>query len=201
MANAREALLRERLEDHRAAIREFVGKAEALSATQWLTPRGDGKWTPAQETRHLVLTYEAFVRDLQDIDRMRLRGTPLQRWIWKLLGLASILWGKRIPVAVRAPSVIRPDEITTPAPDLLDALRDGVARFEGVFTDKWRREPARRVSHPFFGLITLDHAVRIAAVHARHHAAFLPVPTTPTGEHHALHALVDASPGRGTGMR
>ena len=201
MANGREALLRERLEDHRAAIRQFVGKAEALSATQWLTPRGDGKWTPAQETRHLVLTYEAFVRDLQDIDRMRLRGTPLQRWIWKLFGLASILWRKRIPVAVRAPSVIRPDEITTPAPDLLAALRDGVARFEGVFTDKWRREPARRVSHPFFGLITLDHAVRIAAVHARHHAAFLPGPTTPTGEHHALHDLVDASPGRGTGMR
>lgn len=201
MANAREALLRERLEDHRAAVREFVAKAAALSATQWLTPRSAGKWTPAQETRHLVLTYEAFVRDLQDVNRMRLRGTALQRWFWKLFGLASILWRKRIPVAVRAPSVIRPDEITTAAPELLDALGDGVARFEAVFTDKWRTEPARRLSHPFFGLVTLDHAVRIAAVHARHHAAFLPVPTTSTGEHHASHDLVAATPGRGTGMR
>lgn len=201
MPNAREALLRDRLEDHRAAIRDFAGRAVALTATQWLTPRSEGKWTPAQETRHLVLTYEAFVRDLQDVDRVRLRGTARQRWFWKLFGLGSILWRKRIPVAVRAPSAVRPDQVTTPAPELLEALRESVARFEAVFTEKWHREPARRLSHPFFGLVTLDHAVRIAAVHARHHAAFLPVPTTSNGESHASHDHVGASSGRGPGMR
>ena len=62
--------------DHRAAVREYADKAGAITSSLWFTPRAEGKWTPAEETRHLVLTYEALTRDLLEGMTLRLRGTP-----------------------------------------------------------------------------------------------------------------------------
>lgn len=165
--------LQQRLADHQAAVAEFIQRAIAVPAERWLMPRAEGKWTPAQETRHLVLTYEAFMRDLRDEGRLRLRGTPLRRFVWKLIGLPSITWRKRIPRAVRAPREARPEWEVAGAGELLPELLRRTQEFEAVFVDRWNRDPHRRVTHPFFGRITLDDAIRVATVHTRHHAAFL----------------------------
>ena len=143
---------------------------------RWLIPRAEGKWTPAQEARHLVLTYQAFLKDLLTGEHMQLRGTPWRRRLWKLIGLPSIIWGKRIPRAVRAPREARPDWESASADMLLPELLRRTAEFEAAFAAKWTAEPLRRVTHPFFGRITLDDAIRLATVHTRHHAAFVPVP-------------------------
>lgn len=169
-----DARLAERIAEHRASVRELLEKAGALAGEQWLTPRAEGKWTPAQEVKHVLLFYEAFMRDLGDVQRLGLRGTPWKRRIWKLLGLTFIIWRKRIPVAVRAPREARPDWETTPALELLPRLQRRAEAFDSLFASKWITEPDRRVTHPFFGEITLDHAIQIAIVHTRHHAAFLP---------------------------
>ena len=201
MPNARHALLQERLDDHQAAVRGFIHRAQTLAGDQWLRPRAAGKWTPAQETRHVILTYEAFMRDLNDVERIRLRGTRFRRFIWKAIGLTAILWKGRIIRAVRAPRVTTPEVESAPASELLPALQECATRFESVFSEKWVREPERRISHPFFGLITLDQSIRLAAVHTRHHAALLPAASTLHGGSHATPDLVDASPRRGAGVR
>lgn len=169
-----EARLESLLRDHRAAVREYVERANTVGESRWLLPRAEGKWTPAQETRHLILAYEAFCRDLSGGAKMALRGTPLRRMLWRAIGLTSILWRKRIPVAARAPREARPEWESAPRSELVPRLEQCASEFDALFTRVWRAEPRRRVTHPFFGDITLDQSIRMSAVHTRHHAAFLP---------------------------
>jgi hypothetical protein len=170
----RDELLAARVADHRASLHEFVRKAGAVGAERWLVPRAEGKWTPAQETRHIVLAYEAFLRDVGGRGSMQLRGTPWRRFVWRWLALTAILWRKRIPVAARAPRESRPDWETTPASELLPLLERRADEFEVALTSAWRSEPHRTVTHPYFGQMTLDQTLQLVAVHNRHHAAFLP---------------------------
>lgn len=171
-----ERALQQRLSDHRAAVAEFIEKAGALHAEQWFVPRAEGKWTPAQETRHVILAYEMFLSQLNGGPPMRLRGTAWKRRMWRLVGLTSILWRKRIPVAVRAPGEVRPDAVTATASQLIPALRGRASEFEVAFAAEWRTAPRTLVTHFMFGKLRLDHAIQIMSVHTRHHAAFLPTP-------------------------
>jgi hypothetical protein len=162
------------LTDHVGAVAEFVERAKTLSNAQWLTPRAHGKWTPAQETKHVILAYDAFLRQLTEGTPMRLRGNALKRRIWRLIGLTSILWRKRIPVAVNAPREVRPDVITSGPDELLPDLRRRAEEFDVAFAHAWRNEPRRRMTHYMFGTLSLDQGIRLVSVHTRHHAAFLP---------------------------
>lgn len=170
------ALLTQR---HDRAVREFVEKARAIGSERWLTPRAEGKWTPAQEVMHLILTYEAFVRQLSHGTTIRLRGTRVQRMIWRAVGMTSILWFKKIPAAVNAPREVRPDPVDTPAAELIPRMEELVAAFESTFARVWRDDPGRRLMHPLFGYVSLDQGIRFLTVHTRHHAAFLPVTPSP----------------------
>jgi DinB family protein len=162
------------LEDHRAAVQEFLDKADAVNETQWFIPRAEGKWTPAQEVRHVILAYETFIRDLGGGTPMALIGTPFKRRIWRLLGLSQILWRKRIPVAVRAPREVRPPEEPGRAGELLPVLMERAESFDRTFIRVWEASPEQRVTHAYFGALSLEQAISIATVHTRHHAAFLP---------------------------
>src|SRR5689334_12862743 len=52
------------LTDHADAVGDFVARAAVISPDHWNVERANGKWSPAQEAKHLALGYEAFVRDL-----------------------------------------------------------------------------------------------------------------------------------------
>jgi hypothetical protein len=162
------------LYEHRQAVQHFVGRAAAVAPDRWHVPRGEGKWTPAQESRHIVLTYRALVGDLRGERKMRLKGTPLRRRLWRLVGLTWIRVRRRIIRPVRAPAEVRPDAETASAETLLRELHDAVAEFESVLADTWARSPGRTVTHPYFGELGLRDAVVLCVTHTRHHAAFLP---------------------------
>jgi len=162
--------------DHALAVREFIDRATALDETRWLTPRAAGKWTPAQETAHVILAYDEFIRQLRETTPMRRRGNVFRRRISRLIGLTSILWFKRVPVAVNAPREVRPDWVDTPSAHLLEALRRRSQEFDTAFVHTWHTEPRRRMSHYLFGALSLDQGIRLISVHTRHHAAFLPSP-------------------------
>ena len=160
--------------EHDLAVREFVTRAASIPPSRWQTPRAPGKWTPAQETRHVTLVYEEFLRQLADGPPIRLRGTPLKRLLWRAIGLTSILWFRKIPAAVNAPREIRPETEERSADAVLAELEDRVRRFNLTFDGAWRTMPRRTLQHPLFGRVSLDQSIRFLTVHTRHHAAFLP---------------------------
>jgi len=159
---------------HRAAVDDFTSRARALDDETWFTPRAAGKWTPAQEARHLVLTYRAFIDDLRGERRLALKGTWWHRRIWRLFGLSVIKYAGRIPRAVRAPREVRPQAENTPRDALLLELASEVDSFERMFARVWSETPAHTVTHPFFGALSLEDSITVATVHTRHHARFLP---------------------------
>lgn len=169
-----EARWRELLDDHAASVREYVTKAQRVDEGRWLVPRAEGKWTPAQETRHLILAYDAFLRDARGAGKMQLRGNRLKRAVWRLFGLTSILWRGKIPVAARAPRESRPDRETAPANELLPLYHTRSEEFVETIARLRKTEPARTFTHPYFGEIAIDETLRLVAVHNRHHARFLP---------------------------
>ena len=162
------------ISEHRGAVTEFVSRASALDSSRWLTPRAEGKWTPAQETKHVLLVYDEFLRQMSDTTPMRMHRSIARRLLSRLIGLTSILWFKRIPVAVNAPRGARPEWIDTPSSELLTQLRRRSDEFESSFARVWREEPRRRMTHYLFGRLSLDQGMRLVTVHTRHHAAFLP---------------------------
>lgn len=168
-----EATLDRLISDHHAAVAEFFERANAVAPSRWDVPRGPGKWTPGQEVKHVTLAYEALTRDLRDGVPMRLIGNWWKRIIWRAIGLTSILHFKRIPAAARAPRESRPSEDSGSARELLDVLRARVDEFERVYRETWRAAPNRRVTHPYFGAVSLRQSITMVSVHTRHHAAFL----------------------------
>ena len=168
------ATLEDLLREHRDAVDHFNDRARSVPADRWLAPRAEGKWTPAEETRHVILTYEAIIADLRDGRSMAPRTRGLQRLIWRAIGLTSILYRRRIPRPVRAPREVRPPEERGGRDELLAELGRVVADFERVYSDTWHHRPAKTLAHPFFGAVSLRQSMTIAVVHTRHHAAFLP---------------------------
>ena len=105
---------------------------------------------------------------------MSLFGTRWQRWVWKLIAFRRIVATGRMPRPVRAPREARPPEAPGAQGALIDELRSRAAEFERRLRDVAAREPRRRVTHAYFGALTLVEGLRLAAVHTRHHARFLP---------------------------
>ncbi|HEV8449514.1 MAG TPA: DinB family protein [Gemmatimonadaceae bacterium] len=164
----------ELLTDHGAAVRAFAAHASAIAPDQWNVERAPGKWTPAQEAKHLALAYAAFVRDLRGGPTLRLKGRWWQRRLWRWRVLPQILDGGRIPHGGRAPREARPPDRPGHQTELLAELATEVTQFEATVMDLQQSQPRRRVTHPYFGALTLPQLVRFCTVHTRHHAAFLP---------------------------
>ena len=173
---APEARLGALLDDHGTATAEFFHRAAQVTSARWDTPRADGKWTPAQEVKHVTMAYEAFLRELAGGEPMRLVGTPFKRMIWRAIGLTSVLWRKKLPRGARAPREIRPPEGSHDQVALLAQFRDVTVKFEAAFGETWRSRPATVVHHPYFGALDLADAIRMITVHTRHHTAVLPPP-------------------------
>lgn len=163
--------------DHDVAVQEFLGRAAAVASDRWHTPRAEGKWSPAQETKHVVLAYEAYVRDLRGEGAMRTKGRWWQRRLWRWLVLPRLLAGHWPTRKVRAPREIRPEEQPGAKAPLLAELRHRVETFESTVLATQRVDPGRRVTHPFFDRIDLATLIRLSAAHTRHHARFLPGPS------------------------
>jgi hypothetical protein len=163
---------------HRAACDAFVAAAEHVAPAKWSTPRGPGKWTPGQEVAHIVLVYEAFARDLRAGEPVRVVGTRLKRLVWRAIGLTMILRLRKMPRGARAFRESRPPETTGDRASLIATVRGRMHEFDAAFADAWRTNPRKRVTHPYFGTVSLSQAIVLAEVHTLHHAEFLRLSAT-----------------------
>ena len=158
------------------ATNDFADRAAAVPPERWREPRTDGKWSPAQETHHLVLTYEVLLRELRGGRGMRLQLQSWQRLLLRWLVKPRLLRSGRFPRGVRAPREIRPSERVPDQEPLVARLRRHAAEFAAVVDRTRQTAPGRHLTHPFFGSLSLEEAVRMCEVHVRHHEAKLPPP-------------------------
>jgi hypothetical protein len=156
--------------DNRAAVDEFVAAAHGIDAAKWHTPRGEGKWSPAQIAEHLAITYE--------YNRKVVTGTagkgaprflqPLARWFIVTKTLKAGAFTRN----GRAPKIFQPTSTPGAATPLLIRLTNAVRGFENDIRSG-HPEARHNVAHPFFGTLPTVDYLRLQAIHTRHHRSQL----------------------------
>lgn len=151
--------------EHRAALSAFREIAEGAEQAWWREPVGEGKWTRAQVAEHLVLTYQAVLREVERGEAMAPRVGGAFRTVLRWLLLPHVLFHRSIPVRARAPREARP------SPEGLDAAVAGErlpalgVELEGALG----RRRGAYVTHPYFGRVPALRALRFLTVHIEHH--------------------------------
>jgi hypothetical protein len=154
-------------------VLRFVQSAEAVPDASWKLPARPDKWSPAQVAEHLVLTYEAALREMDGGAGMR----PRLRW-WRRLYvraryLRPLLEHGRFPERSPAVREIRPAGPARDKAELLQTFRERARAFdEGVAAAQ--QKGGFRLTHPFFGRLGTLDSVRLVAVHMEHHRQQLP---------------------------
>ncbi|MEO8430948.1 MAG: DinB family protein [Acidobacteriota bacterium] len=170
--------LRQRLQrEHLEAVDQFTALAAAVSAPQWPAEPVPGKWSPAHVTDHVVLAYEALLREIREGTPMRVRTTWWQRIFLRSFWLPRILRTGRIPAGVRAPRELRPEGEPREQAESIARLRDAALR---VDRELERLGRSVRVTHPYFGTLRGLDVLRFCAIHTSHHAKQL-APSTDDG--------------------
>ena len=162
-----------RLADFEAAAAAFRSGAAAIPIDAWDRPRAEGKWSPAQETEHVVLSHELFLSQLHGGPPMRAIVTGWKLVALRRLALPWILGTGRFPRGARAPRESRPVAVGASRADLLGRLDRAVHGVSALLTSDGvdiTRPPLR---HPYFGMMTVIQVVRLSALHTCHHLASL----------------------------
>jgi hypothetical protein len=157
------------IDNHRAALEQFVATARQLPPTSWTWPLGDGKWSPAEISSHLIASYRIMRSELAGGQGMALRLRPLRRWILRHTILPRILRGGAFPPGARAPRETRPSPDLAALPGALETLtREANALMEELTS---RASHGRvRLTHAYFGPMSARQSLQLMAVHTRHHA-------------------------------
>ncbi len=139
-----------------------------MDAGRWEAPTAPGKWSPAQITEHLRLSYEVLCEELGGGRGLTLR-TPawLRPWLrWRYL--RGILRTGSVPAGARAPREVRPGDGPFPQQPAIARLEAAALAFERGLEGRWA-EPGTVLTHHLFGRLTATDAFRFVTVHAEHH--------------------------------
>ncbi|HEX6910382.1 MAG TPA: DinB family protein [Longimicrobium sp.] len=158
------------VEEHQVALAAYLDAAARLPEGAWHRPWSPGKWTPAQVTEHLEMTYRVFIGEVNGGPAMKLKLTPFRRRVLRLLMLPHMLFHRTFPRGARAPRELRPAEEGPPSPrtEALARMRELGERFERE-ASRARGGGWNHVTHPYFGEIDLTRGMRLCAVHIEHH--------------------------------
>ncbi|CAN5703745.1 hypothetical protein BH23GEM6_BH23GEM6_10910 [soil metagenome] len=168
------------IDDHRAAMKLFVDALGAVSRSAWNEPRAPGKWSPAEVAEHLVLTYEAVLKELSGDPAMRLKLSSVRRRVLKWFLLPHILFHRSFPLAAVSPRELRPSSGAISQEDVGPKLLDLASRFEDAMSLAVT-SGAAGVTHPYFGTIPPLRALRFITVHLEHHTRQIPAGEAATG--------------------
>ncbi len=169
---AKSASLPQRLHrEHLEAVDSFAALATGVAAKRWAVEPAAGKWSPAQVTEHVLLSYEALFRELHEGAAMRLRTTWWRRVFLRAVFLPRILRTGRIPAGVLAPRELRPAGTALDQAASIEKLRASARRADEELASRGR---SVRVTHPYFGALEGFDVLRFFAIHTSHHAEQLP---------------------------
>lgn len=173
MTRAPEAEWQRRCNEHRRAIGGFVAQVDRLEESAWLRRPAPDKWCPGQIAEHVLLTYDALLRELDGGVGMRARGSWWRRLILRRRLLPALLKEGRFPPGAPAVREIRPGESPRPREVVVAELRERAARFEERLARAFAAGGGR-LTHPFFGTLPAPDALRFVAVHTEHHRGQVP---------------------------
>ena len=156
------------LEEHRDAIAGFLEVASRLDDGAWGEPWAPDKWTRGQVAQHLVLVYEALLKEVRTGERMTTRMPRWRQNMLRWIVLPHILFHRSFPGRPRSPREARPAEPLPPCAEVLRRLRELGERFETEVTQA-RRNGGGGLTHPYFGTIEPVRGMRFIAVHIEHH--------------------------------
>lgn len=164
-----ESRWRAAVDEHQVALAAYLEAAERVSVAAWTRPYAAGKWTPAEITEHLAMTYRVFIAEVNGGPAMKLKLTPFRRRLLKMLMLPHMLFHRTFPRGARAPRELRPE--AAPLPGRAQALAELRALGERFATEAERARAGGwgHVTHPYFGAIDLTRGMRLCAVHLEHH--------------------------------
>ncbi len=160
-----------RLAAYAAAATEFRTLAAAIPSGRWEIPRAEGKWSPAQETEHVVLSHELFLSQLQGGPPMRAIVTGWKLIPMRWLALPWILRTGRFPRGARAPRESRPVAVGASRGELLARMDRAVLGVTETLGGGASTRIHPRMRHPYFGMMTVSQVVQLSTVHTQHHAA------------------------------
>jgi len=161
------------MERHRAAVANYLQIASEINAVNWRIPVEVEKWTPAQITEHLILTYQVFVKQIGGEQNIEMVYGFLLRRVLRLVVLTKIFRTRRFPRGAKAPKEILPTESNQTLEAALKQLEESAGEFE-MTASAHRNEKNLRLTHHVFGEIKLLEAVDLAAIHTEHHTRQLP---------------------------
>lgn len=158
------------LASHDVAVTTFVAAVRRVPAAAWHTPYAPGKWTPAEESLHVALSYEMAVVALATGATMEPRVTPARARLLRLVLLPVIFRTDWFPTGARAPREVRPPESSARAltPDAVVSRLESAGRQLRASIRSASRD--FRFIHAYFGELTAHDAVRMLSAHTRHHA-------------------------------
>lgn len=155
------------LREHREALDRLLDTLVSADPATWESPRGACGWSPAQIAEHLILAYEAALRDLSGAGSMRPRLRSWQQRVLRWFLLPHIIFHQSIPVRSRAPSELRPSEGGVSRNEAGQRLTELARRVE--LNLESALELDRHLTHPYFGPISPLQTLRFCAAHLEHH--------------------------------
>ncbi|MBZ0112441.1 MAG: DinB family protein [Thermoanaerobaculia bacterium] len=161
------------VDDHGSAVAEFVTRAGAVPDGAWMTPRAAGKWTPAEETEHLVLAYRGLERSLLESIEIRQLLPNWKARLFRWIIVPRILKG-RFPSGAKAPRAVRPQGTLGDRAELLSQLASHAKGFEAAIVQAHIDNPKGTMVHPYFGPLPYPTFLKLNAEHTRNHTRHLP---------------------------
>lgn len=155
--------------EHRAALAAYVARAGRLTSERWRVPRAPGKWSPAEISEHLALSYEAGLRELRGGPPLAIRTNFWERLVLRRFVMPKLLAGGALTRPVKAPREIRHPVAGEQVATLARLAQLGET-LERELDSGSSRGPVR-FTHPYFGALDAVQTLKFCAFHARHHEA------------------------------
>ena len=150
------------IEEHHAAVADYIATAEGIDPGRWqLAPR-PGKWSAAAVTLHVIRSYEFGSGRPGASTAMRLRVPPVVVWIAGHVLLPALLATGRFPRRAESPEEVRPDLAEAELLGQADAMGRLRAAAESALDalGNMRGRPDARVTHAYFGALSPTRALR-----------------------------------------
>lgn len=154
---------------HASAVASYLAAARAVPGEAWERPMQDEKWSPAQVSEHLRLTYTLVQNELAGGSGLRVRTSWWLRTLLRWRFLPRILSQGQLPEGAKAPREIRPGDGPFDRDAVLDALQVAARVAQESIARGWD-DPNRVMTHHVFGRLALPTAMRFLTVHTEHHA-------------------------------